>query len=104
MIVVSSENIAGKEIKEIKGLVQGSMILSKNMFSDIGAGLKSIVGGELKGYSDMLEKARLAAYERMVEDAQSKGANAIITARITSSSVMQGASEILMYGTAVVVE
>lgn len=104
MLVVTSENVPGKEIKEVIGIVQGSIVLSKNMFSDIGASFKTLVGGELKGYSDMMEQARTSAYERMVKDGENKGANAIIMTRVTSSSVMQGASEILMYGTAVKVE
>lgn len=104
MIVVTSENISGKQIKQVIGICQGSIVLSKNVFSDIGASFKTIVGGEIRAYSDMMDKARKSAHDRMVEDAKSKGANAIVMTRVTSSAVMQGASEILIYGTAVIVE
>lgn len=104
MIIVTTDTIVGKEIKEVKGLVQGSVVLSKNMFADIGSSFKTIVGGELKAYTDMMEKSRNIASERLEKNAETLGANAIVGVKIASSSVMQGASEILIYGTAVVVE
>ena len=77
---------------------------AKNIGRDIAAGLKNIVGGELKGYSELLSEARREAFERMIKQAEAKGANAVINVRFTTSSVAQGASEILAYGSAVQVE
>ncbi len=86
---------------EVLGIVEGSTIQSKNMFTDFGQGLKGIVGGELKGYTNMMEKARAQATQRMVDQAVSMGADAIIGVRFTTSAIMQQAAEVLAYGTAV---
>ena len=104
MIIVTTEAVPGKETKQYKGFVKGSTVQSKHIGKDIMAGLKTIVGGELKEYTEMMEEARQKAIGRMVEDAKSKGANAIVCMRLESSAVMQNASEIIAYGTAVIVE
>lgn len=104
MMVVTTDFIPGKEIRELIGLVKGSTVQSKHIGKDLLAGLKTIVGGEIKEYTDMLDEARQKAIERMMEEARNSGANAIIGMRLQSSSVMQGASEIIAYGTAVWVE
>jgi uncharacterized protein YbjQ (UPF0145 family) len=104
MIIVTTEFVPGKEIKELKGLVKGSTIQSKHIGKDIMAGLKQIIGGEIKEYNEMMEKARQIAIGRMADEAEAKGANAIICMRLQTSSVMANASEIVAYGTAVVVE
>ncbi|MDF0726857.1 YbjQ family protein [Cytobacillus sp. S13-E01] len=104
MIIVTTDFVPGKEIKELKGFVRGSTVQSKHIGKDLLAGLKTIVGGEIKDYTDMMEEARKIAIGRMVEDAKNKGANAIITMRLETSSVMANASEIIAYGTAVTVE
>lgn len=101
MLIVNTESIHGKQISEVLGLVEGSTVQSKHLGKDIAAGLKTLVGGELKGYSDMLNDARKMATERMVEEAQRMGADAIVNVRYSSSAIMQGAAEILVYGTAV---
>ena len=101
LIVVSSNDIAGEEIKQHIGIVQGSTVRSRNVGSDIFAGLKNIVGGELVGYSKLLASSREQAYARMIEDAKAKGANAIVCFRFQTSTITQGASEILAYGTGV---
>ena len=104
MLIVTTESIPGKEIIEVKGLVKGSTIRSKNIGKDIGSAFKGLVGGELNGYNEMLTEARQIAIGRMVEDAEAKGANAIIGLRLMSSSVMSGAAEMVAYGTAVVIK
>lgn len=104
MIIVTTDFVPGKEIQELKGFVRGSTVQSKHIGKDIMAGLKTIVGGELKEYTEMMEEARQKAIGRMVDDAKQKGANAIIAMRLETSAVMQNASEIIAYGTAVVVE
>lgn len=100
MIIVNTDFITGKELKTI-GLVKGSTIQSKNIGKDLGQGFKSIVGGELKSYTKMMNEARDLATDRMIEDAQNMGADAVINVRYSSSAVMQGAAEIIVYGTAV---
>ncbi len=100
MLLVTTETITGKEI-EMLGLVKGSTIQSKNIGRDITQGLKTLVGGELKSYTDMMNQARQIATERMIEEAQALGADAVVNVRYTSSSVMQGAAEVMAYGTAV---
>ncbi|KPB04067.1 YbjQ family protein [Bacillus sp. CHD6a] len=104
MIIVTTEFIPGKKIVDLKGFVKGSTVQSKHIGKDLLAGLKTIVGGEIKEYSEMMQEARQKAIGRMVEDAKSKGANAIICVRLETSSVMANASEIIAYGTAVTVE
>ncbi len=99
MIIMTIEN-AGKPFEPL-GLVRGSMIQSKHAGKDIMAGLKTFVGGELKGYTQMLEESREIAMQRMAEQATRLGADAVIGVRFTSSSVMQGAAEVTAYGTAV---
>ena len=101
MIIVSTEKIEGKTIKETLGIVKGEIVQSKNIGRDILAGFKTIVGGEIKGYSDMIREARRLATERMIKEAESLGADAIVGVRYGSSSVMQNAAEIIAYGTAV---
>lgn len=101
MMIVTTEFLPGREIKELFGLVKGSTVQSKHIGKDLLAGLKTIVGGEIKEYTDMLNEARQKSIERMVEEAKQLGANAIIGMRLQSSSVMQGASELIAYGTAV---
>lgn len=104
MLLVNTETIPGKKIVKVMGIVKGSTIQSKHIGSDIMSGLKTIVGGEITGYTKMLEDARKIAQDRMVEEAKGLGANAVVNVRFMTSSVMQGAAELLMYGTAVVVE
>lgn len=99
MIVTTIENI-GKPFEPL-GLVRGSMIQSKHFGKDMMAGFKTLVGGELKGYNEMLEESRETAVQRMIKQAQVLGADAVIGVRFGSSSVMQGAAEVTAYGTAV---
>lgn len=99
MIIMTIENV-GKPC-EVLGLVRGSMIQSKHIGKDMLAGFKNIVGGELKGYTEMMEESRELAVKRMTDQAKMLGADAIIGMRFTSSSVMQGAAEVTAYGTAV---
>ena len=100
MILTTTETINGKEL-EILGLVKGSTIQTVNAIRDIGAGFKTLVGGELKKYNEMMDKARNLATERMIQEAESLGADAIVCVRFSSASVMQSAAEIMAYGTAV---
>ena len=104
MLVVNTETIPGHEIREVKGLVQGNTIRAKHLGRDLAAGLKNLVGGELKGYTELLTEARREAMERMIAQAQQLGANAIVNIRFTTSAVTQGAAELYAYGTAMVVE
>lgn len=104
MLVLTTNDVPGKKITKVVGLVKGSTIRAKHLGKDIGAGFKHLVGGELTGYGEMLTEARQIAIGRMVEEAENQGANAIIAFRLTSAAVMQGAAEMLAYGTAVVVE
>ncbi|MEK5443962.1 MULTISPECIES: heavy metal-binding domain-containing protein [unclassified Fredinandcohnia] len=104
MIIVTTDFVPGKEVKELKGFARGGTVQSKHIGKDIMAGLKTIVGGEISDYTEMLEEARQKAIGRMVEDAKAKGANAVIGMRLQTSAVMQNASEIIAYGTAVYVE
>jgi uncharacterized protein YbjQ (UPF0145 family) len=101
MIVVTTEQIEGKKITETIGLVRGSTIRARHMGRDIMAGLRNIVGGEVKEYTLMLAQAREEAMQRMVEQAEKLGANAIVSARFVTSMVMSGAAEMVSYGTAV---
>lgn len=100
MILVNTDYISGKELETIQ-IVKGTMIQSKHMGKDILAGFKTIVGGELKGYSKMIDESRAKATKRMVEEAEQLNADAVINIRYASSAVMQGAAEVLVYGTAV---
>ncbi|WP_456271955.1 YbjQ family protein [Bacillus sp. AK031] len=103
MIIVTTEAVPGKEIVELKGFVRGSTVQAKHIGKDIIASLKTIVGGEISEYSELMEQARQQALDRMIKQAEEKGANAIVTVRFETSAVMQNASEIIAYGTAVVV-
>lgn len=104
MIVVTSHTIAGKRIVRTVGLVRGNTIRARHVGRDFMAGLKGLVGGEISEYTKMIAEAREQALDRMVEDAEANGANAIVGVRLTTASMMQGAAELLAYGTAVVVE
>lgn len=101
MIYVTTENIGGKEIAETLGTVRGSTVRARNIGRDIFAGLKNIVGGEISEYTKLLADAREQAIKRMQDDATRLGADAIVNVRFTTSQVMQGAAEMLAYGTAV---
>ncbi len=104
MILTTVEGVPGKEIVEHFGLVQGSTVRAKNIGRDIAASLKNVVGGELKGYTELLQEARQEATDRMILQAQQLGANAIVNVRFATSSVSQGAAELFAYGTAVRVQ
>lgn len=104
MYLSTTEFIPGKETKEYKGLVKGATVRTKHIGKDILAGFKTIIGGEIKGYKQALDEAREIAIQRMIDEASKLGANAIITFRLQSAAVMQGAVEMVAYGTAVVVE
>jgi uncharacterized protein YbjQ (UPF0145 family) len=101
MLISTTENVPNKKIQQILGVVFGSCVQTKHLGKDIGAGLKSLVGGEAKGYTEMLEEARRTAMERMIHQANSLGANAIICMRYTTAQTMPGAAEIIAFGTAV---
>lgn len=100
MILVNTDFISGKNIETIS-IVKGSVILSKNIGRDIGASLKTLVGGELTGYTEMMNEARAMATKRMVEEANQLGADGVVNIRYASSAVMAGAAEVIAYGTAV---
>lgn len=104
MIIVTTDQVPGMEIKEWKGFVKGNTIQTKHLGKDIMASLKNLVGGEIADYTEMMSQARQVAIGRMVEDAEEKGANAIVGCRLQTSSVMNSASEVIAYGTAVIVE
>lgn len=101
MFLTNVENVPGRQIAEVYGLVQGSTIRAKHVGRDMMAGLKNLFGGELKGYTELLQESRNQSLVRMVDQARELGANAVINVRFTTSSVAQGAAEILAYGTAV---
>jgi len=101
MIIATTDIIPNKEITEILGIARGSTVRARNIGRDIFAGLKNIVGGEIEEYTQLQAESREQAMQRMTKDAQRLGADAIINVRLTTSMVMQGASEILAYGTAV---
>ena len=103
MILVNTDYIAGKNL-EMLGLVRGSTIQSKNVGKDITQSFKTLVGGELKAYTEMMNDARALATTRMVEEAEQMGADAVVNVRYASASVMQGAAEVMAYGTAVKVK
>lgn len=101
MIIVNTDFVTGREIKEILGLVRGNTIQAKSIGKDIKAGLRNIAGGEIKEYTEMLAEAREVALKRMEEKAKNLGADAVINTRFMTSAIMGGAAEILAYGTAV---
>ena len=104
LLCATTERIPGHKVTAYLGLVEGSTVRTKNMAHDVFASVRQVLGGELTSYTDLLKEARQEAMERMNEEAVQRGANAVIGIRITSSSVTAGASEILSYGTAVLVE
>lgn len=104
MIVVTTENVPGYKMKEFLGLVRGNAVLSRNVGVDIAAGLKTLVGGEIKGYKELLARSRELAIERMTDEAEKIGADAIVMTRFATSQIMSGAAEMLAYGTAVKLE
>jgi len=104
MIITTTETIAGKKVKKTLGLVRGNTIRAKWFGKDILASLRHLVGGELVEYTEMLNEAREIALKRMIEEAQELNADAIIAVRFSTSQVMQGAAELLVYGTAVKLE
>ena len=104
MIVVTANQIEGKTISKAVGLVKGSTIRARHLGRDIMAGFRGMVGGEIKEYTKMMAQAREESLARMVEDAESKGANAVVAMRFGTSMVMQNASEVVAYGTGVVLE
>jgi len=101
MLLATTENIPGREIKRYLGLVKGSTVRARHVGHDIIAGLKNIVGGEISEYTKMMSEAREQALMRMIADAEQLGADAIVGIRFTTSNIMQGASELMAYGTAV---
>jgi len=103
VLVVNTEYVPGHEVVELKGLVQGNTIRAKNIGRDIGAGLKNLVGGELKAYTELMTESRRQAVERMTSQADQLGANAILNVRFTTSAVAGGAAELYAYGTAVTI-
>ncbi len=104
MIITTTFDVPGKKAGKILGLVKGNTIRARHIGRDVMAGLKNIIGGEIKSYTQLLNKARDEAINRMKEDAKRLNADAIVGVRITTSNVMQGSSEILAYGTAVKLE
>ncbi len=104
MIVVTIEAIEGKKIAETLGLVKGNVIRAKHIGKDIAAVLRHVVGGEIKEYTEMMDDSRDIAFKRMIKDAEGLDADAIVGVRFTTSMVMAGASEIMVYGTAVKLE
>jgi uncharacterized protein YbjQ (UPF0145 family) len=103
MFVVNTETIPGMRLIQVKGLVQGNTVRAKHFGRDLAAGLKNLVGGELKGYTELLTEARGEATARMLAEAERLGANAVVNVRYSTSSVTHGAAEIYAYGTAVLV-
>lgn len=104
MLLSTMEIIPGRRIKEHFGIVQGSTVRAKHAGKDLLAGLKNVVGGELKAYTELMQEARSQATERMVEQARACGANAVLNVRYTTTAITMGAAEILAFGTAVVLE
>lgn len=104
MLIVTTDTIVGKNIVEVLGYVNGQVVMSKNIGKDITSGLRSLAGGELVNYTKMQEESRQIAVDRMVKQAEEMGANAIVGLRFGGASIMQGASEMLAYGTAVRIE
>lgn len=103
MLVVNTEFIPGRQIVEVKGLVQGSTVRAKHVGRDLAASVKNIFGGELRGYTELLTESRREALERMLAEAVALGANAVVNVRFATSSIASGAAELFAYGTAVVV-
>jgi uncharacterized protein YbjQ (UPF0145 family) len=104
MIVTNTETIAGMQVTQVLGVVTGSTVRAKHLGRDFMAGLKNLVGGELRGYTELLEESRNEALSRMLQQARGMGADAVVNVRFSTSSVAQGASELFAYGTAVRVQ
>jgi len=104
VIVTTTEKIPGYKIKEILGMIRGNAVLARNLGVDISSGLKSLVGGEIKGYKELLTRSRELALERMISEAEELNADAIVSMRFATSQIMSGAAEMLAYGTAVKLE
>ena len=104
MLLTTLESVPGHQVVKHLGLVQGSTVRAKNIGRDITAGLKNLVGGELKGYTELLQEARQEATQRMMQEANQLGANAIVNIRFATSSLTQGAAELFVYGTAVQID
>jgi len=104
MILVTTPTVSNKTISKTLGIARGSTVRARNVGQDIFAGLKNIIGGEISEYTKLQAQSREQALQRMTEDAEKMGANAIVNVRLTTSMVMQGCSEILAYGTAVIIE
>ena len=104
MIITNTETVAGHKITKVLGLVQGNTVRAKHAGRDIAASFKNLVGGELRGYTELLTESRREAVQRMIAQAQQLGANAIVNIRFTTSAVTAGASEMYAYGTAVVLQ
>jgi len=101
MMVTTTENVPGREVREVLGVVFGSCVQTKHLGKDIGAGLRSVVGGEAKGYTELMEEARRTAMQRMLKDAEKLGADAVIGMRYATAQTMVGAAELIAFGTAV---
>ncbi len=103
MIVVNTETVPGMQISRVLGLVQGNAVRAKHAGADLLAGLKNLVGGEVRGYTELLTQSRRQALERMLAQAEELGANAVVNVRFSTSAVTAGAAEMYAYGTAVIV-
>lgn len=101
MLVATTDQLPGREVKEILGIVFGSCVQTKHIGKDLGAGLRSVVGGEAKGYTELMEEARRTAMQRMIEDAKKLGADAVVGMRYATAQTMHGAAELIAFGTAV---
>ena len=101
MMITTTEIIPGREVTEVLGIVFGSCVQTKHVGKDIGAGLRTVVGGEAKGYTELMEESRRTSMQRMIDDAKRLGADAIIGMRYATAQTMRGAAEIIAYGTAV---
>ena len=104
MLISNMEEVPGQRIVRHLGVVQGSTVQAKNVFRDIGASLKNLVGGELRSYTDLINDAREEAIDRMKKEAEAMGANAVLNVRFATSTITRGAAELLAYGTAVIIE
>ena len=104
MIIVTTDDIPGKKITKVLGLVRGNTIRARHIGKDIAAALKNIVGGEIHDYTKMMAESREQALDRLIEDAENMGANAITGVRFATTSMMQAAAELLVYGTAVIIQ
>ena len=101
MMVSTTDTLPGREVKEVLGVVFGSCVQTKHVGKDIGAGLRSVIGGEAKGYTELMEEARRTAMQRMIEDAKKLNADAIVGMRYATAQTMHGAAELIAFGTAI---